>query len=445
MPDPSHARPSEHYLADGPRGGLLAASLGVGTERTAAAAGAPIPPLDAWLAEHDNIARAIAWDFGSGSMPYATWPNEFKERLRTAFARARNGEPSGLVDPAPNQTVLKDQDDHYTVLSSESAFALHAALVAHNLAQEISRSLPWSMMGYDDHALQALLNGTNSFVSQGRNFRMKFSCLPGPPEISLAFLKSRKILDKDGRATIVNMLAWCRDQLRWDFVNGYDHMPAKNAELCWHYRGSIPISRVLSGTTNFAASINKDQRRHWVSGNERDVNAVIVFAMRAANIPVQQIVSPWFNGTPHFMAEDLCLTSGPDVYDDLCRLQPSFPIDKILITKAQFDAWFPATAKPAPGVPPNVGRRVAELAVQYLPIELLHDHALDMISKIGKENGFVFKRLKSKYSVAELDLMQLWQRLDFRVRELGGPPKVVAMRQDAWSRLDRQSIAVTAQ
>jgi hypothetical protein len=245
-------------------GAILASGLYPGAPARAAA---PPPSIDDWLRTHSNIAKAVVWDFGKGGQPYAAWPEPFKARLRAAYARAWSGEPSGLVDPPPNQ--LSREDDKYplTVLSGADAFALHAALVANSLAADIGRRLPWSVADYSEPALAALFDGRQVFARSSNrpdSYATVLHGVPAPPEACLDFLQTRRIVGANRRATIVQTLAWCRDHL-WHFTG---KMTARNFEEHWQYRGMPPASRVMSGTryTGAGFSATSDRRRHFTAG-----------------------------------------------------------------------------------------------------------------------------------------------------------------------------------
>jgi hypothetical protein len=412
-----------------------------------AQADTPVAPLDPWLNAHGNVGRALVWDFGKGRQPYATWPEPAKARLRAAFALAWNGKPSGLVDPPPNVRAYKDKDFPVTALSDANAFALYLALAGNSLAQEIGHRLPWSVTGYSDPALAMLFDGRETYFRRFNGedgYAILYHSVPAPPETCLAFLRSNKMIGADRRATIVHVLSWCRNL--WHFLGAN---AAKNNEDHWHYRGMPPASRLMSGTIYLGAGFGpgEDRRRHFTAGCW-GTTGFLISLLRTVNIPVQELTtdrrSELSHSAPYFMTEGLCLNHGDDPYSAYCRVQPSFGIDQILIGKAQFDAWFPPGKNPVAGSRSNVGRRVTDLAIKYLPINLLNDYAQDVAAWQKHENGKVFDGLKSRYTMAELDAAKLWQRLDARLGELGGPQKVIALYAAAEQAYDRQSIATTA-
>lgn len=104
---------------------------------------------------------------------------------------------------------------------------------------------------------------------------------------------------------------------------------------------------------------------------------------------------------------------------------------RILVTKTQFDAWFPPGLKVTADTPHNVARRIYELSIRHLPIYALNLHARDVAAKKPREAGEVYESFKRFYTVAELDSQQLWQRLDAKLAQLGGPQKVAELFAEA--------------
>jgi hypothetical protein len=410
--------------------GGAAAAVGLAMPRADAAAP---PSLDEWVRVRPNIAQAITWDFGKGPQPYASWPDPFKARLRSAYARAWNNEPSGLVDPPPNQLARKDDEFPNTVLTLDHAFALHAALVGNSLAIEIGHRVPWSIADYAAPALAALFDASpwiRRKVADG--YEIWLNGVPAPPETSLAFLRAKKLVDANRRATIVRLLEWCA--FRMSHFAG--NQSAGNFEAHWQYRGMPPVSRVIGGTRyDGSVASQKGSARYYTAGCW-GTTATLAAVLRTVNIPVAQVfpqhMSPHRgfesrverHSAPHFISEDLYLSHGDDPYNAQLRLQPSFDVAEILIDKAQYEAWFPPGVTPVTGTPRNVGRRVVELSARHLPIYTLNQHVQDMLAKSGRAAGKVYGGFRPYYTVAELEAMRLWERLDAKVAQLGGGQKV---------------------
>jgi hypothetical protein len=68
----------------------------------------------------------------------------------------------------------------------------------------------------------------------------------------------------------------------------------------------------------------------------------------------------------------------------------------------------------------NIGRRVYELALQYLPDYLLHLHCQDLAAGRAHNASSVYDAFKSWYTVADLEAMNLWPGMDQCITERGG-------------------------
>src|SRR4051812_11253531 len=105
--------------------------------------------LDTWLANHPQVHAAIYWQKPPGSTSsggkYAQWSAKRKGLLRDAYKKALNGEPTGLVDPPPNQRALADADTAETWITEHDAWHLYVTHVAHSLAVETEQRVPWQM------------------------------------------------------------------------------------------------------------------------------------------------------------------------------------------------------------------------------------------------------------------------------------------------------------
>jgi hypothetical protein len=342
-------------------------------ERRALAA--PVPSLEKWLAANPNVANAMFWNPGDHPKPYAAWPAPFKEKLQVAFALAWNGVPTGLPDPFPNLSPLKDDNGGVEVtLRGEQAFALYAAYAANSLATEIGHKLPWSIIGFSASALRALFDGHEQYrklYPRQDEYQVVLDGVPPAPETCLAFLRANKLVGPDRRATIAQLLEWCRDRL-----SHYTGMRKPfNMEAHWQYRGQPPISRVLSGTrwqgTEKKWSPTGDPRRRYTAGCW-GTTAVLTSVLRTVNIPVRQVLASDTDtagsgmerhSAAYFPADELCITHSDDPYSAFVRYLPSFDIKQIIVSKPQWDLWFPARSKPDLQAPRNIGRPLFESAV----------------------------------------------------------------------------------
>ena len=87
--------------------------------------------------------------------------------------------------------------------------------------------------------------------------------------------------------------------------------------------------------------------------------------------------------------------------------------------QAQFDAWFGAGVSNTAQCQ-NVGRRPIELSLTYLPTYLLKAYCTDMATAKTHGAGGVYDLFKNFYTVAQLEAMNLWGKMDAKIASLGG-------------------------
>jgi len=119
------------------------------------------------------------------------------------------------------------------------------------------------------------------------------------------------------------------------------------------------------------------------------------------------------------MADGLYLSHGDDPYNQLTTAVPPIPASEIPIDQAKFNAWF------GPGVPDadvdnNVGRRLLELALIYLPTYLLQRYCNDIADGNAPGAGQVFNLFSPVYTLAELEAQFLWIKMDNKLASMGG-------------------------
>jgi len=236
---------------------------------------------------------------------------------------------------------------------------------------------------------------------------------PGDPVRTFRFLQAGGRLSTTPRLTIDGLLAWCRGHLV-HYGGGSD---IANVLDYWQYAGVPPVERMISGTVR--SSQPAAGARHWTKGCD-GTTGFLRTVLRMANIPMEQVRRAG-HALPHFVRERLYLSHGDDPYGGLSEATPSIPISALPIEPAKFDAWFGPTV-PVPNVTKNVGRRVLELAIQYLPNLLLHHHCYDLAHGLSHANSTVFTSdfQNSLYTVADLEAAHLWQRMDAKIAQLGG-------------------------
>jgi len=422
----------------------------------------PIPDIDAWLTSHSTVASRMIFEFPiifktlpptltSRRWRWAKWPEFYKQRLRDTFAAywtwnetlwgwydewkasnftvepvGFNPSPSTLVDAdpmpvldPPASTLLTDG---WTVVGSVGAFDLYVKHLAMMLAVEIGGHVPWSVLTYDSKGLAELLDGWKMFdwVPQGPSqwgmieeagHRVATLVVPAPPMITASFLVINGLVGSTPLDTIERILNWCRANL-WHVFGGPIASGKSAAEVYWQYEGSSPVSRMINGTTMLepVGNVFEAEPHHWTAGCG-GTSGFIKEALRPVNIPVEVVVPSHF--MPHFVAEQKYLSHGDDPYG----LADEIPMSELPIDQQTYEAWFVNDPNPLH----NVGRRVAELTIEYLPLELLKHHCLDVALNKDHASSLVYNsNFASAYTVAELEALQLWENIEAKITSLGG-------------------------
>lgn len=374
--------------------------------------------LDKWLADHPNIANAIVWDFPNGALAYSHWPNDKREQLRRAFPFSY---PFALVDPPPNMNTLADDEYSATSLDEDSAWALYLNHVTQNLAVEFWSSVSWSLEDLPPEQLIIMLDGRAMFTRDATtgyydiDFTEAGVATLAPPDMVYRFLVDNDLVGETRIETIGRLLGWCRENLA-HYLGGNE---AQNMEYQWQYRGFPPISRIIEGTPNNdpRPGYNDPTLRHRTAGCH-GTNGFLKGILRTVNIPVLYSRPPASgHATPYFPSEDKWLSHGDDPYNSFSRSTPRYPAEELLIDRNTYESWF-ATGMADPNL--NIGRRVYELALQYLPDRLLQIHCGDIAAGRGHADSDVLSTFSRWYSLADLEAMNLWDRLDAKIASFGG-------------------------
>jgi len=434
----------------------------------------PVPDIDAWLNGHLPVANSLVWNFPitvpfkpkfklqvtdpapplSKTAQWPAWPASAKQSLRDTFAfywqwnetfwpwyqkwadgnfkgkpgfnptlsTVADADPSPVVDP-PKNLNAEPTGMSWTVVGSTQAFNLYVKHVAMMLALEIGKHVPWSVLTYDVNGRSELFNGRQMFdwidkgVSQfgtvaKAGHRLTTLVVPAPPLITMSFLALNGLIGSTPIETIERMLNWCRANL-WHVSGGDIASPMDFGDLYWQYNGRPPVSRIINGTKMLEQVGNAffPELHHWIAGCS-GTSGFIKEVLRPVNIPVDVVIigGHW---TPHFINEHKYLSHGDDPY----ALAPEIPIGELPIDQATYDAWFVNNPNPLH----NVGRRVMELTIQYLPKQLLWEYCLDGVQSNDHASGRVYNNnFAPGYTVAELEAMQLWEKLAAKVAALGG-------------------------
>ena len=196
---------------------------------------------------------------------------------------------------------------------------------------------------------------------------------------------------------------------------------AGNTENHWNYRGVAPLARVLAGTTRS----DDGELAHFTAGCH-GTNWFLIHLLRTLNIPVEYVV--WAgHAVPSFPSESLYLSHGDDPYDSLGKHWPPFPepfpTGDIPVTEATYREWFNTTNSYQENLN-NVSRRMTELGVQHLSPFLLSARCWDRARGLSNAASSVYDPAHTGvglyWTVAELEAMQFWERLDARIEQYGG-------------------------
>ncbi|MDP2321298.1 MAG: hypothetical protein Q8O42_18405 [Acidobacteriota bacterium] len=390
----------------------------------------PPDELTPYLAANPRIANAIGW-WGQGSpgfalQAYPSWTIAQKDELAGmyAFLRRRRFPRLGLGRRRPVLTPLSATPTPSafdstntglgTIFDHTTAWRYFLAYVAHSLLVDIFQLVPWSLDDLSPIQLREVLSNVGLFEHRRpeNDYRLEYGATPGDPLNLSQFLFTNALVGADRRETIGRLLQWSVRMRH--FFGGFNPATALNH---WQYNGWPPAERVISGTTHSQYGFG-----HW-SGGCGAMVSFLKIVLRTVNIPVEA-VGAGGHSMPHFMVENLYLSHGDDPYGTMMKsATPPIPGDELFIDQGKFDAWF-GQAISQTQRERNVARRVAELAVQYLPTALLGLRCTDLAQGvINDAASAVYTQvlpLSRYYTVAELQALNLWGRLDTKIAALGG-------------------------
>ena len=391
-----------------------------------------------FLEHNPRIADAMLWlDTDNQTRPHAEWPQTLKDKLVLAVGQLL-GEGTGLPDVMVNQAAehLADGDLATTVLSREDAEDLYAANIAHSLILEMTGALPWSLHDLSERELELLLSSyirgqrDHWIYSQGgfythygpvagvTGYSAITRALPAPPEIIRDFMTAESLVGGSRYETIIRTIEW----VRYHLVHYHGGFSTGNVEKLWGYRGGVPLARMLAvGET---AGIDGEPRAYTAGCH--GTNWFLIHMLRAVNIPVEYIY--WVgHAIPSFPSEGLYLSHGDDPYGSTTQHWPPFPetypTSELPIPEATFREWF-NTSNSSEENRNNVGRRTTELTVEYLPPSLLRTRCRDRAQGLSNESSNVYRPgslgIGRYWTVAELEAMRFWERMDAKIAEYGG-------------------------
>ncbi len=404
--------------------------------------------LDAWLRDRPKVAFHLTWNDGTLSRPWSVWPAEMQAALRRAFDDAVAGRPSSAADPPPNawqRQAGDDPDAIHTAFAPEVARSLYVTAVAHALAIEIERRVPWSIADLNGEELDALLASTSLFwwnLDQRGYEISEFDhgwAVPAAPQTAWAFLRREGLLRSSRIDTITALVGWAR---------GLTHFAGpvsrSNFQDHWGYDGDMPVARALAGTRYdgdvFRSMPGYEQARHFTAGCQGTAG-IFLSVLRAANVPVR-VRSVSNDSTPHatviFLSEDRALSHADDPYSLLAEGSP--PSD-LLIDLETYTRWLGPQSKDAGRY---IGRQALALGLSRLPPIVRRTYDRDRQQGLAPAQGGVFTLFRSSYFMAELVEARLWERLDeARMADASGGTQASGGNLDLWFEAESSGPSVT--
>ncbi len=206
--------------------------------RQETAAAAQAGDLAAWLDSCPVLRDRIVWTTGDGKQEkFAAWTPAMKTRIEGFYKKLVDGTANlGMVLPTED-TI--DSGSGHAYFTSEQAFDVYAAHVAHVIHVEAAKLVPWSIQGLPPAEIDHLLASNSYFArigtcSGGNTYpagiepNRDFQEVPedtglgewlGDPRIGYDFISGKtstahtKLIGATELETMANLTAWLRDNV----------------------------------------------------------------------------------------------------------------------------------------------------------------------------------------------------------------------------------------
>lgn len=380
---------------------------------------APAFTLENWLANRPAIRNAINWERTDGSIVnYSNWTAAEKTALANLYRSILSNTAPGLAAAPSMVSTPGPAESASTRLSAADAWKYYIAYVAQSLVMEGDVRLNWSIAGNTAEELNLLFDSRNLFkwtpVFNAYSIPSTLgNCTPGDPYRIYTFLKTNNLIGNTKLDSVVKILGWCRSMVHYS--GGLD---AANVFNQWQYYGMPPAEYILTGTK--LADQPNSPLKHRTAGCW-GTTGLLRILLRTINIAAkleQRGSASAIHAIPHFFTGvSYYLSHGDDPYNAFISTGANIPNDKLLIDQVKFNAWF----EPAAGDHlSNIARNPIELAVVYLPNYLLRKYCEDKAGNKTHANGAVLSNLKTVFTLADLEAMNLWGKMDMKITAMGG-------------------------
>ena len=387
--------------------------------------------VNAWLITHPEIAETVVWfEEDKGWVPWSQWSSGLKQLLQDAYQFALNGSSIATTEPLINHAVRTSDEAPVTALTFSDARDLFFSQITWSMLIDIQGLVPWKLEDNTQESLALLFDGREYFDEQAgclykngtydadptvcyfKGMRIKTATItPAPGHWTYGLLLANNLIGSTQQETVTNVCKWTTEHF------GHIDKPNKTGPLAerYGYEGIPPLINVINAEPFVPGKDIKPMYACWGATH------FLKLLLAQVNIPVEYFVITPGHRLPRFVSVGLALSHGDDLYNGHFKNTTTFPsnvpYNELFITESKFLEWFgPQTTQEERGK--NVGRRMSEIAVQYLSFPLITDWCNDIEEGNSIEESLVYESLKDHFTLVELTQMQLWQKMTGKIASL---------------------------
>lgn len=390
--------------------------------------------LEEWINANPKIKAVINWpDIKTTSiLNFNDWTAEMREDLEKAYETIVKYQWLVMQDPPENMYRGPDDALPGTYLREKVAWEIYVAHIAQSLAVEIQKWVNWSLLAYNAENLENLLDG-RYFYRVDKPKGLYFvdwdemgDSTAGTPTLPFALLKQNKFIATTRLKTIANLLEWCRKELRHYGmpIEGVGRVEGLMHHMHWQYRGYVPVSRVIMGTIRKSEEHNYEETktRHWTAGCYGTAG-FLRNVLKTVNIPVK-LLQFGNHFQVFFPTEGKYLSHADDPYKVQVKTA-GYPIEFVMLESQEYvDIFGDGNADDEYEVLRKIGFKIRGLTARFIPLITLFERCKDISANKSLEESDVFKNLKARFTMDELQEMNLWGRLDGKIEAYGGCEKL---------------------